>query len=165
MTDPQFNPQAPLTLHHETVRADWIDYNGHMNVAYYVLVFDHATDAVMNSLGIGPAYVAAGQGAMFVVECHVTYDRELTEGDPVVVESQLLDCDAKRVQLFHRMRHADEGFQAATTEIMLVHVDQETRRSAPMPDAARERLDILLRRHATLGRPKEAGRVLALPRR
>jgi len=165
MTDPQFNPEAPLTLHRETVRPEWIDYNGHMNVAYYVLVFDHATDAVMDGLGIGPDYVAEGQGAMFVVECHVTYDRELTAGDSVAIETQLLDCDAKRVHLFHRMRHADEGFQAASTEIMLVHVDQETRRSAPMPEAARERLDAMLRRHATLGRPEQAGRAVALPRR
>ncbi len=165
MTDAQFNPKAPLTLHHETVRGDWIDYNGHMNVAYYVLVFDHATDAVLDHIGIGPHYVAEGGGSMFVVETHVTYDRELTEGDSVAIDTQLLGFDAKRVHLFHRMRHADDGFQAATTEVMLLHVDQETRRSAPMPEAARERLDAVLRRHASLGRPAEAGRALALPRR
>ncbi len=156
---------VPLTLHRETVRPDWIDYNGHMNVAYYVLAFDHATDALLDALDLGRGYLERSGCSMFVVEAHVTYDREVGQGDPLIFTTQLLGHDAKRIHLFHRMVHGDAGFQAATTELMLVHVDLALRRSAPMPDRAIARVAEVVARHEILMPPREVGRVLALPRR
>ncbi|MDH3413494.1 MAG: thioesterase family protein, partial [Gammaproteobacteria bacterium] len=111
--------KAPLVLHQGTIKGDWIDYNGHMNVAYYVLVFDHATDALLDYLGMDEGYRANTGFTTYVLETHVTYDRELKEDDPVRVETQLLDFDAKRLHYFSRMFHAQEDYLAATTEIML----------------------------------------------
>jgi len=102
--------------HREVVRPEWIDYNGHMNVAYYVLVFDHATDAMRERLGLGEAYRAATGNTVYVLEAHLTYARELKEGDPMEIRTELLDRDAKRLHYFHRMFHARDNFLAATTE-------------------------------------------------
>ncbi len=152
---------APLDRHRGTVRPEWIDYNGHMNVAYYVLVFDHATDVLFDWLGLGEAYRRASEYSLFAVESHITYQRELAAGDPVAVSSQLLGYDGKRLHVFHRMRHAEAGFAAATIEIMALHVDLGRRRAAPFPAPACARLARLHAAHMGLSRPAEAGRAIA----
>ncbi|WP_395458364.1 thioesterase family protein [Azospirillum melinis] len=152
---------APLTLHRETVRPEWIDYNGHMNVAYYLLAFDHATDAVLDRFGIGKAYVAAENRSVFVVDAHLTYAREVTEGTPLRFDSLLLGADAKRLHLFHEMRHAEEGWLAATAEVMLLHVDLGTRKTGPFPPAVAAALAGQAAAHAVLPQPPQAGRAVA----
>jgi acyl-CoA thioester hydrolase len=154
--------KAPLALHAESVRPEWIDYNGHMNVAYYVLVFDHATDALLDYLGLDAAYRQRNNMSVFVLETHVTYEREVNVGDPLNVTTQLLGHDAKRLHMFHRMQHAREGYLAATTEIMAMHVDLASRRSAAMPGTALTRLEDIARTHAALSKPPQAGRVIGL---
>ena len=154
-------PTTPLTLHRETVRPEWIDYNGHMNVAYYLLAFDHATDAVLDRFGIGKAYVAAEDRSLFVVDAHLTYAREVTEGTPLRFESLLLGADAKRLHLFHEMRHAEEGWLAATAEFMLLHVDLGTRKTGPFPATVAAALSEQAAAHASHPRPPQAGRAVA----
>ncbi|MDQ2101387.1 thioesterase family protein [Azospirillum isscasi] len=153
---------APLNLHRETVRPEWIDYNGHMNVAYYLLAFDHATDAVLDHFGIGKDY-AEGEGrSMFAVEAHLTYAREVTEGDGLTFASLILGGDAKRLHLFHEMRHEEDGFLAATAEFVLVHVDLTERRSVPLAPETVERLARTTAEHAALPVPPQAGRSVGL---
>src|SRR5690606_38613125 len=94
---------APLRLHREAIRPEWIDYNGHLNVAYYVLVFDHATDRFFDRLGLDAAWRAAENRSTFALEQHVMHLRELKLGDSVVVTTQLLDYDARRLHFFHAM--------------------------------------------------------------
>ncbi|WP_448189058.1 thioesterase family protein [Azospirillum sp. sgz301742] len=151
---------TPLHLHTETVRPEWIDYNGHMNVAYYLLAFDHATDAVLGHLGVGEAYAASANRSLFVVEAHLTYAREVTQGDHLRFASTILGADAKRLHLFHEMHHAEEGFLAATAEFMLLHVDLADRRALPFPDAIHTRLAAMAEAHAALPRPPQAGRAV-----
>jgi len=158
------SPAAPLALHAETVRPEWIDYNGHMNVAYYLLAFDHATDAVLDHFGIGKTYVETCNRSMFVVEAHLTYAREVTEGDPLRFESTILAADGKRLHLFHAMHHAEEGFLAATAEFMLLHVDLADRRAAAFPEDIRVRLEPAVQAHAALPRPAQAGRAVGARR-
>jgi acyl-CoA thioesterase FadM len=88
------------------VESAWIDYNGHMNMAYYHVLFDQALDHVFDDLGIGAAYVASGAGSCFTAEVHVAYLDELSEADPVRVSYQLLDWDEKRLHLFAEMQRA-----------------------------------------------------------
>lgn len=159
-------PDAPLTLHAEPVRPDWVDYNGHMNVAYYVLAFDHATDAFLDFAGLGQAYRDAGNASVFVVEAHVTYEREVGEGDPLAFETMVLGTDAKRIHLFHVMRHATGGWIAATNELMMIHIDMTTRSVASLPEAVQHRLAEVADAHAGLPRPPQSGRSISLnPRR
>ncbi len=151
---------APLTLHSATVRPEWIDYNGHMNVAYYLLAFDQATDAVLDHLGLGRAYVAAEQRSLFVVDAHLTYAREVVEGDPLRFTSLVLGADGKRLHLFHQMHHAGDGALAATAEFMLLHVDLTTRKSCPFEPTPAAALAALAAAHALLPRPPQAGRAV-----
>ena len=155
-------PAPPLAPHWETVRPEWVDYNGHMNVAYYVLIFDHATDTVLDTIGIGQAYRRAERGSFFIVEAHVAYRRELHAGDPVRVETQILGHDDKRLHAFLSMAHADSGKPAATYEILGLHVDMKSRRAAPFPAFARARIQALAALHASRPRPPGAGRGISL---
>ncbi|MDJ0947645.1 MAG: thioesterase family protein [Alphaproteobacteria bacterium] len=154
---------GPLALHAEPVRPDWIDYNGHMNVAFYVLAFDHATDAFFDFIGLDEAYRETQNASTFAVESHVCYLRELHEGDPMRFTTQLLGFDAKRLHYFHRMYHAEGGYLAATLESLSLHVDMATRRVAPMPDAIFDRLARIHEAHAGLPRPSEAGQTIRMP--
>jgi acyl-CoA thioester hydrolase len=155
---------APLALHSETVDPAWIDYNGHMNLAYYVLAFDHATDAFFDYIGLGVAYLAANNCSTFALESHVTYVREMKVGEPMRFETQLLDHDAKRLHYIHFMYHAEEGYLASTNELVSLHVDMTQRRSAPMPRPVLERVDQVAAAHNAMPRPPQAGRSISLGR-
>ncbi len=102
-------PSLPYSPYRATVAPEWIDYNGHMNVAYYVLAFDRATDRLFDYLGIGEAYRRATRHSIFALEAHVTYERELREGDEFEIATQLIDADRKRLHLFHAMTRSEDG--------------------------------------------------------
>lgn len=123
------------------VLPEWIDVNGHMNVAYYVLAFDHAVDDLWARIGITDESILATGGSTFAVESHVTWQRELKEGEPFVVTSQVAAYDAKRIHQFQRMYHAGEHYLAATAEWMNLHIDLKTRRVSAWPDVTLEALD------------------------
>lgn len=151
---------APLADHRETVRPDWIDYNGHMNVAYYVLVFDHATDVLFGALGLGSDYLERTNCSVFVVESHIRYLREVTEGDPLRTETRLLGFDDKRLHFHHTMRQAEDDFVAATTELMALHVDLTERRALPFPPPVMATLRRAWASHGALPPPDDAGRAI-----
>lgn len=152
-------------IHQETVRPEWCDYNGHMNLAFYVLAFDHATDMFLNEIGVDQNYRDTSNHSTFVVESHITYDNELLEGAELSCTTQLLDFDEKRMHYFHRMYHAEKGFLAATTELINVHIDLGARRVVPMPGNFQTRLASMLEDHKSLPKPEQAGRVIGIRRR
>jgi acyl-CoA thioesterase FadM len=154
---------APLCLYRATVKPEWLDYNGHMNEAYYVLIFSKSTDAFMDYAGQDEAYRAATNTSIYTLETHVMYLQEVSEGEAVRVETRLLGFDEKRYRLFHQMYHEDSGDLLATGEHMLVHVDMSGPRSAPFPPELMERLAAIREAHASLPVPKQAGRSIALP--
>jgi acyl-CoA thioester hydrolase len=162
---PELDLAAPLDRHRATVRADWIDANGHMNVGYYVIAFDHATDTLCDQLGIGWSYVEHRLGMVFVLEAHVTYSREVQAGDPLRITTQILDHDEKRLHFFHTMYHGSEGWLAATNELMMLHIDYATRRAAPWHPATLRRLEAMAAAHKVLRRPDKAGRVIGIARK
>ena len=154
--------EAPLCLHRGVIRPEWIDYNGHMNVAYYVLVFDLGTDALLDYLGIDASYRERTGFSTYVLESHITYERELKEGDAYRVSVQLLDADAKRLHYFEQLYHEPDDTLAATTEIMLMHMDMASVRSTPMPEPVRTSVASLMESHGNLPRPPQAGRVIGI---
>lgn len=156
---------APLDLHRDTVRPEWIDFNGHMNVAYYVLAFDGATDKFFDYLGLDETYRNATNRTTFALEHHVVYLREVKLGDPLRFTTQLLDYDAKRLHYFHRMFHAEEGYLAATSEIISAHVDLVARRTFALGPPDDSRIVALGAAHAALKRPEQAGRVIGIRRK
>jgi acyl-CoA thioester hydrolase len=156
---------APLDRHRATVLPEWIDWNGHMNVGFYVVAFDKATDTLAEQLGVSWDYTRQKIGMTFVLEAHVTYDREVKEGDPLRITTQILDHDAKRLHCIHAMYHATEGYLAATNELMLMNIDYESRRSAPWPDFAMQRIARLAEAHRHLPRPPQAGRLIGIKKK
>ena len=162
---PELVATAPIDIHRSTVLPEWVDWNGHMNVAFYVLAFDQASGAFMRNMGLGRNYVESKSGMTFVLETHVTYDREMKGGAPMRFTTQLLARDAKRVHLFHEMFHAAEGYLAATNETIVMNIDYATRRSAPWPDWAMPRIEKMAAAHARLPRPEQAGRLIGIKRK
>lgn len=140
------------------VLPEWIDINDHMNVAYYLLAFDHAVDDLWQTFGLTEDYARAHGNSTIAVESHVTWQREVVEGEPYVITSQILAYDAKRIQQFQRMYHADEGFLAATCEWMNLHFDTRSRRVSPWPEEVRARIAEFAENQGDLPWPEEAGR-------
>ena len=153
---------APLDAYRDVVRPEWIDQNQHMNMGYYLVVFDLATDEWFRFVGLDAAHRGAHQVTTFCLEAHVSYHREARVGDGLRFTTQLLDFDEKRLHYFHEMRHATGGYLIATNELVSLHVSQLTRRAAPMSRAILERLASIKAAHDALPRPSQVGRVMGL---
>jgi len=154
---------APFVSSVMRVEPAWIDYNGHLNMAYYNVLFDRAVDEVFELLGCGLAYVKERRRSCYTAEAHVRYLRELRAEDPVRVTFQLLDYDSKRMHFFEQLFHAEEGWVSATSENMSLHVDMDARRTAPFPDAVEKALAHMKAAHGQLPRPEAAGRRVSMP--
>ena len=140
------------------VLQEWIDINDHMNVAYYLLAFDRAVDALWERFGLTEDYVRTHSSSTIAAESHVTWQREIVEDDPYVITAQVLAWDAKRIHQFQRMYHAEQGFLAATCEWMNLHFDPAARRVAPWPDDIRARIADFTDNQGAHPWPQEAGR-------
>ena len=149
---------APFVSSIMQIEPQWIDYNGHLNVAYYNVLFDRAVDEVYELLGLGPSYLERTRHSTMVVEAHVRYLRELKLEDPVRVAIRLIDYDAKRIHLFEELRHATENWISATSENMTLSVDMTSKKVAPFCDDVLRALERMKAAHAGLPRPHGAGR-------
>jgi len=156
---------APFVSSIMRAEAHWIDYNGHLNAAYYNVFFDRAVDEAFGLVGLGPDYVEERKASFFVVESHIRYRRELRENDPVRVTLQLLAFDDKRIHYFMELHHATEGWLAASCENLSLHVDMTTRKVAPFPPDILANLAVMRTAHARLPHPQDAGKAIAMPRR
>jgi acyl-CoA thioester hydrolase len=154
---------APFERYEGEVLPEWIDANDHMNLAYYTVLFDYATDALFDAIGIGREYKNSNNKGTFVVETHNSYERELLVDDRVRVSTQILAMDAKRLHLAHEMFMITSGQRAATQELMFLHVDLLARRVEPFPHEVRERVAAAVAAHVHLPRPDWVGRRLAMP--
>ncbi|MDD1530772.1 thioesterase [Bradyrhizobium sp. WBOS7] len=154
---------APFRASIMQIEPQWIDYNGHLNMAYYNVMFDRAIDQLWLELGMGPAYMKERGGSSFTAECHVRYLREIHLGDPVQIFAWVLEADDKRLHTFEEMRHATEGWLSATSENMSLHMDMNARRVAPFPPDIRERIAAVTRAHSAVARPEGIGRNVAMP--
>ena len=147
----------------DVVRPEWIDSNGHMNLAYYVVVFDLATDALYRVLAIGDDYREATGNSCFTAETHTLYEREVHLGDKLLVRTSLLGADSKRLHYFHEMFHVESGARSAAQELMALHIDMRVRRVAPFPPDRQAALAEAVQRFKPVEPPKGAGRRIALP--
>ncbi|MDH3666285.1 MAG: thioesterase family protein [Paracoccaceae bacterium] len=155
--------KAPIRTTTRHVPPEWIDYNGHMNVAYYTMAFDQAADEIFEGvLKIGENLVREHRMGPMALQTQIHYLGELLEGGAFHCEFQVLDADPKRVHFFMTMINGETGQPAATYESLTMNVDLEARRSAPYPDAAQERIQRLTAAHAGLPRPAQAGNRLGI---
>ena len=159
------NYAAPLETTGAVVKPEWIDHNGHMNVAFYLMAFDEAIGVAFNDLGLTKAYRRENQFATFVGDFHIHYARELLEGDPIRVTHQLVNFDEKRLHFCQAMYHGTEGYLAARSELISLHIDMRVRRVAPMAPHVYDNVQRLGEAHATLPKPPNLGRTIEMKRR
>jgi acyl-CoA thioester hydrolase len=160
---PETTAAEPFRSSIMQIEPQWIDYNGHLNMAYYNVMFDRAIDEFWLELGIGPVYKKERNGSTFTAECHVRYLREIHLGDPVQISVWLLEADDKCLHTFEELRHATEGWLSATSENMSLHMNMGSRKVAPFPPDIRERIQTVVRAHSALARPEGIGRNVAMP--
>ena len=146
----------------EIVKDEWIDYNGHLNMAFYNVLFDKGVDFFYDRIGVGEEYTRSGRGSVFTLEVHLQYLQELNLHDRVRVHLQLLDFDEKRLHFFEHMFHAEKGYLAATSEQMAIHVNMKTRKSASFSTDALEKIGDLHENHRSVPLPEAAGRSVGL---
>jgi acyl-CoA thioester hydrolase len=153
----------PVIEYRDVVRPEWIDSNGHMNLAYYVVVFDFATDALYKALDIGDAYRDRSGNSCFTAETHTLYEREVHLGDKLLVRTWLLGADTKRLHYLHEMFHTESEERSAVQELMALHIDMSIRRVAPFPPQQYAELQEAVKQYAPATLPKDAGRRITLP--
>ena len=156
---------APFVSSAMRVEPQWIDYNGHLNMAYYHVMFDRAVDEVFSLVGLSQDYVDTRHGSFFAAECHILYKRELTEGDMVRVTAQLIAFDDKRLHYYLEMRHAGEGWLAATSENLSLHVDMTSRKVTPFPPDILANLALMKAAHSMMPLPATIGRMIGMPKK
>lgn len=142
----------------------WIDYNGHLNMAYYNVLFDRGSDDAFEIMGMGPAYARERKLTIYTAEAHVCYVRELHLGDQVTVSFNLIDHDEKRLRAYQEIRHA-EGWLAATSETLSLHIDMSGPKVAPFPPDVMSKVEAMRAAHAALAMPERAGRSIAIRRK
>jgi acyl-CoA thioester hydrolase len=155
-------PGKRLVVKRAAVRPEWIDYNDHMNVAYYVLAFDQAVDDFFDWLGFDAAFRARTGLTTFALETHVVFRREVKRGDPLRFEIQMLDLDDRFFHYISFMIHDRENWVAATSEWVSAGAQLATRRLAPFDPAVRARFQAVMDAHRAMPRPPEVGRVMGL---
>jgi acyl-CoA thioester hydrolase len=164
-TDDLLRRPVPFLSSVMAIEPQWIDYNGHLNMAYYNVLFDRAIDQLWLKLGIGPDYMKARNNSTFTAECHVRYIREIHLGDPAQVAIWLVAADDKRLHTFEELRHADDGWVSATSENMTLHMDMDARKVAPFPADISARIQALAEVHRAAPRPDGLGRSIGMPAR
>ena len=152
-----------LTTYTTQVLPDWVDYNGHLRDAFYLLIFSYATDALMDTLGLDSDNREASGHSLFTLELHLNYLHEVKRGADVEVQTQLIAHDAKRLHLYHSLHLVGDEKALAGNEQMLLHVDLAGPHSAPFSEATLARLATISSAQADLPRPALLGRVIGLP--
>jgi acyl-CoA thioester hydrolase len=166
-----FDDPHPMTDAHPylsdryEIEPGWVDYNGHLNMAFYNVVFDRACDDFVVTAGLGPDYLAKRGCSYMTAEIHVCYLREVFLGDPLQVRMRILDLDDKRLHLFAELIHAEDGWVSATSEQMYLHLDMRARRVVPWSADVRAGLEALWAPTRHLAPPERAGRRIGIPKK
>ncbi|MDP8996695.1 MAG: thioesterase family protein [Pseudomonadota bacterium] len=153
----------PYTGRLQQVEAAWTDYNGHLNMAYYLVMFDRAADELFTALGCGADYIKRTNCSVFVLETHTSYANELKAGEEVRIENRIIAFDQKRVHFVQQMFRADSQYLACVVEVMMAHVDLTTRRTSAFPTEILSRIEGMANDHAGLPLPPQVGHVIGLP--
>jgi len=157
---------AALPAYDDVVRAEWVDYNGHLRDAFYMLIFSFATDALIDRIGLDESVRKARGRSIYTLEAHINYLHEIKEGAKVRVEMRVLAHDAKRMHLYLEMFAGDGSEPVAAGEQMLLHVDtSDGPRSAVFDSDVEAHVRELVAAQAALPAAQYAGRVIGLPRK
>ena len=129
------------------VLQEWTDYNGHMNLAFYIHLFDSSWEVLLEKFNIGENSAKNEKRTTFAVESHTTYDMEVKVGDEVDMNLLFIDFDKKRIVYKLEMIHKVEKYLAATTEVCSLYVDLDTRRVTEFEDSKRKLINEFIDNH------------------
>ncbi|MBT2375735.1 thioesterase family protein [Pseudomonas fluorescens] len=152
-----------LTTYTTKILPDWVDYNGHLRDAFYLLIFSYATDALMDTLGLTSENREASGNSLFTLELHLNYLHEVKLGAEVEIHTQLIAHDRKRLHLYHSLHLMGEAQELAGNEQMLLHVDLAGPHSAPFSETVLSKLTAISAEQIDLPKPALLGRVIGLP--
>lgn len=156
------SPESPLIRFDTKVQPDWLDYNGHMNIAYYSLAFDRAGEAFFSQVGLSQKHAEKTGNSWMVLEAHLTYQQEAMPQDELEIRSRILGLSGKRLQLFQTMFRKADASLLASNEQMILHVNLWQRRSIPFSAPIMARLQALYEKQRKLERPPETGRCISM---
>ena len=149
-------------LGYSLVKPEWLDANGHMNVAHYVSAYDDGSCPMFDDFGLGWHYTHRGEGSVFMVSSSIDFRRELLAGDPLEMSTLLLGYDRRRIHIYQELYHREQRYLSAQAEFVFVHIAFATRRAAVMPEASLKRLAEIHAAHARVPRPAFVGRPIGL---
>jgi acyl-CoA thioester hydrolase len=153
-----------LPPYRDVVRAEWVDYNGHMRDAFYMLVFSYATDALLDFIGLGAAARDARARSVYTLEAHLNCLHETKLQARLRVDTRLVAHDAKRLHLYLEMFADERDKPVAASEQMLLHVDTHGPCATAFDTDVKIRLEGLAAAAAALPPPAYAGRVIGFAR-
>jgi acyl-CoA thioester hydrolase len=139
-----------------TVLPEWLDYNDHMNVAYYIATFDLGIDALKAVYGIDSDYIENKQRSTVALEAHITYQNEAVLGEQLDVHSRVLDFDGKRTHIYQEMYRGEDLL--ATQETLSISFDLKMRKSCPFDGEVAPRIKQLHEAQLSLARPEWVGK-------
>jgi acyl-CoA thioester hydrolase len=142
---------------------EWIDYNGHLNDAYYLVIFTKATDALQDHLGLTLEHIQSTGETLFTVESHLSYLQEIGLGEMVTVTTQVLQTDSKRIRIFHRM-YNDQQDLLATVEMLFLCYNLVAKKVTNFSDMMMQSLSVIEKQQAQTPWPDSAGKGIALKR-
>ena len=136
-------------LSSQKIISDWIDYNNHMNVSYYLLIFDkYGADILNDTFNMGEHSAKTTGKSTMIVESNITYNQELKIGDVVDVNLVYFDHDKKRLQYKMEMVHNEKNFLASTIEILSLYVDLNSRKVSEFEDEKVKIMDSYIKQHS-----------------
>ena len=156
-------PENGVVSYAATVKRDWLDYNDHMNVAYYVMAFDLAIDAFKEVIGISRQYIERERRSTVALESHITYQQEASLGDELRIDTRVIDFDGKRAHLCQEMYHGDQLL--ASQETLSISFDTTARKSCRFDEAIAQRYEGMVAAQHKLPVPDWLGRSVGIRRK
>jgi len=154
-----------LKLSNQVVKPEWIDYNGHMNVAYYTMAFDNVMDEMLTChLGIDHQFITQNKMGPFALQSNFTYLAEMHQGDVFYGCARILDYDHKKMHLFATLHNTKDDVLSATMEGLSINVDHHTRRAIPYPTQILEKIELLHKKSRDLPTPEQVGKIIGIRR-
>jgi acyl-CoA thioester hydrolase len=156
--------EQAIPLFESLVLSEWIDYNGHMNDACYVVAFSQAVDGFMSFIDLNEAFRLEHSVSIYTLQSMVSYLQEVSEGEKILIKGQLLESDTKKLRLFLTMYHAITNDELATMETLLLHMDMKHHKAAPFLPHTLSLVEDIQAAHNKLEIPKSAGKPISLKR-
>ena len=133
-----------IYLRTEKIISDWTDYNGHMNLAFYIHLFDQGWDVLLDKFEMGGESAKTEKRSTFAVESHTKYIQEVNEGDEVDINLLFLDRDIKRMVYQLEIFNKNGNYRAATTEVCSLYVNLDTRRVTEIEPHKEKLMDLFI---------------------